>query len=81
MCIVSSSVLGFPGSNRDRSSRVAVGDLAMSEICTEIIAHLDEDGDEVYSITEAHTINDIARWIEKNGWTDEVICFLLELPK
>lgn len=56
----------------------------MSEVCTQIKRLMEGEpylpGPGEYTITEEHTLADIARWLIEEGWDEEVVS-LIEIIK
>jgi hypothetical protein len=40
-----------------------------------------ESGEKVYMIYDCHTVADIARWLVKNDWQDDIKTFLSDPEK
>jgi hypothetical protein len=52
----------------------------MNETITPIRRLIEEETHDItYLITEKHTIADIARWIDREGWTADIIYMLNDL--
>jgi hypothetical protein len=48
----------------------------MPEIKTEIKGFTRSNGDIVYRVGKEHTVADIARWLIKHDWQDDILTFL-----